>query len=63
MLNGFIGKTAIHPSQLETIAKNNIVSEEDYQDSIKILEMDKEFTGVVKSFSGNKMNEGKTHFN
>lgn len=63
MLNGFIGKTAIHPSQLETIAKNNIVSEEDYQDSIKILEMDKEVTGVVKSFSGNKMNEGKTHSN
>jgi len=62
-VNGFIGKTSIHPSQLKYIAKNNIVSNEDYQDAINILGMNKGLIGVAKSSSNNKMNEVKTHSN
>ena len=62
-LNGFFGKTAIHPSQLALIAKNNIVSEEDYQDALSILGMNQSLIGVTKSSHHNKMNEGKTHIN
>jgi Citrate lyase beta subunit len=62
-VNGFIGKTSIHPTQLEYIAKNNIVNNEDYQDAINILGMNKGLIGVAKSSSNNKMNEVKTHSN
>ena len=62
-LNGFFGKTAIHPSQLPIIAESNIVSEEDYQDALSILGMNQSLIGVTKSSRQNKMNEGKTHIN
>ena len=62
-LNGFFGKTAIHPSQLPIIAENNIISEEDYQDALSILGMNQSLIGVTKSSRQNKMNEGKTHIN
>lgn len=60
-LNGFIGKTSIHPSQLEFIQKHHIVSKDDYDDARDILGMNENTTGVKKSQSGYRMNEVKTH--
>lgn len=62
-LNGFFGKTCIHPSQLSVIAQSNIVSYESYQDAIGILGMSDGLIGVQKGCNNNKMNEVKTHTN
>ena len=62
-LNGFFGKTSIHPVQLPIIAKNNIVDEEDYRDAQNIMGMSDGLIGVAKGSAGNKMNEVKTHSN
>lgn len=62
-LNGFIGKTCIHPSQLKYINENHIVDNESYQDALSILGMKDGLIGVAKGFNGNKMNEVKTHSN
>lgn len=60
-LNGFFGKTSIHPVQLPVIAESNIVDEEDYQDAQNIMGMSNGLIGVAKGHGGNKMNEVKTH--
>lgn len=60
-LNGFIGKTCIHPSQLSLIAENNIVSLEDYQDALTILNTNQQQIGVIKGYKENRMNEMKPH--
>lgn len=62
-LNGFIGKTSIHPSQLMYIQESLIVDKEDYEDAMNILGMNTNTTGVKKSTGGNRMNEAKTHTN
>ena len=62
-LNGFFGKTAIHPVQLPVIAKSNIIDEEDYNDAMSIMGMGTGLIGVAKGSAGNKMNEVKTHSN
>ena len=62
-LNGFFGKTSIHPAQLPVIAKSNIVDEEDYKDAQNIMGMSGGLIGVAKGSAGNKMNEVKTHSN
>lgn len=62
-LNGFFGKTSIHPAQLPVIAKSNIVDEEDYKDAQNIMSMSSGLIGVAKGNAGNKMNEVKTHSN
>lgn len=62
-LNGFFGKTAIHPVQLPVIAKSNIIDEEDYNDAMSIMGMGTGLIGVAKDNAGNKMNEVKTHSN
>ena len=62
-LNGFIGKTSIHPSQLPIIQQSLIVSKEDYDDAMSIIGMNVNTTGVKKSVGGNRMNEVKTHTN
>ena len=59
-INGFFGKTAIHPAQLPVIQKFYIVDWFDYQDALGILGMNTNTTGVQKSASG-RMNEVKTH--
>lgn len=59
-INGFIGKTAIHPSQLPIIQEFYIVDYLDYMDALGILGMNTNTTGVQKSVS-NRMNEVKTH--
>lgn len=62
-LNGFLGKTSIHPSQLPVIQQSMIVKEEDYEDAMSILGMNTNTVGVKKSTGGCRMNEAKTHTN
>ena len=62
-LNGFIGKTCIHPSQCSIIQQSLIVNKTDYEDAMNILGMNVNTTGVKKSMGGNRMNEAKTHTN
>lgn len=62
-LNGFIGKTCIHPSQLPVVQESLIVNKTDYYDALSILGMNTNTIGVKKSIDGNRMNEVKTHTN
>ena len=59
-INGFIGKTCIHPTQLPIVQEFYIVNKSDYLDALGILGMNANTTGVQKSASG-RMNEVKTH--
>lgn len=60
-LNGFIGKTAIHPSQLPLIYESMKVKRTDYEDALSILGWDSYRYGVEKSADGSRMNEVKCH--
>lgn len=60
-LNGFIGKTAIHPTQLPMIYESMKVKRSDYDDAMKILSWDNRRLGVEKSEDGSRMNEVKVH--
>lgn len=62
-LNGFLGKTCIHPSQCSFIQESLIQSKTDYEDAMNILGMNQNTIGVKKSVAGNRMNEAKTHIN
>lgn len=62
-LNGFMGKTTIHPSQCIIIQESLIIDNIDYMDAMNILGMNANTTGVKKSAGGNRMNEVKTHTN
>lgn len=62
-LNGFIGKTAIHPKQLPVIQAALVVSYEEYRDATNILGMSEGVTSVQTGYGNNKMNEVKTHIN
>jgi len=57
-LNGFIGKTIIHPSHIRYVNALQTVTMEEYRDARQIVSED---DGVIKSYSGNKMNEIKPH--
>jgi len=59
--NGLIGKTVIHPTQVNVVNSLMVVSKEDYIDAINILDSSKD--GVIKSNYSNKMNEIKPHEN
>lgn len=58
--NGFHGKTIIHPSQINCVNEKYVVTYEEYEDAMNILESD---GGVFKGCDGNKMNEVKPHTN
>ncbi len=60
-LNGFIGKTAIHPSQLPIIYNSLKVKRADYEDAKKILDWPADGYAVAKSADGSRMNEVKCH--
>lgn len=60
-LNGFVGKTAIHPSQLPIIYDSMKVSKSDYNDAVHILDWQSDSAGVSKSGDGSRMNEVKCH--
>lgn len=61
MVNGFFGKSCIHPSQIKHVLNKCIVRNDDYQDAVAILGMKDNNQAVVASTS-NKMNEYKTHY-
>lgn len=60
-LNGFIGKTCIHPSQLPVVQESLIQRKQDYIDALSILGVNNNLIGVLNG--GGKMNEVKTHSN
>lgn len=62
-INGFIGKTIIHPSHIRAVQTNLVVKKEEYLDAINIIENNNGGKGVFKSAYGNKMNEVKPHLN
>lgn len=62
-LNGFLGKTCVHPTQLKYVQESLVVSQMDYEDALSILGMNINTTGVKKSEHKNRMNEVKTHTN
>ena len=62
-LNGFIGKTVIHPKQISVVNEALKVSRKDYEDAKEILNWDENGLQVGKSFAGERMNEVKTHIN
>ncbi|WPS85426.1 HpcH/HpaI aldolase/citrate lyase family protein (plasmid) [Brevibacillus halotolerans] len=57
--NGFCGKTIIHPSHISYVNAFQVVTKEEYEDAIMIL--NNAGGGVLKSYSGNKMNEMNPH--
>ncbi len=61
ILNGFIGKTAIHPSQLPIISNSLKVSEKDLEDAKSILNWNDDVLGVGKSVAKDRMNEVSVH--
>ncbi len=63
-LNGFIGKTIIHPNQIPLVKEAYRVPKKDYDDARQILGWEKDaHTLVLGSISGERMNECKTHSN
>lgn len=62
-LNGFVGKTVIHPKQISVVNEALKVSLKDYEDAKEILNWDESDLQVGKSFAGERMNEVKTHMN
>ena len=61
-LNGFVGKTVIHPNQISVANKSFKIAESDYRDAKSILSMsDNTELLVEKSDAGERMNEYKTH--
>lgn len=61
LVNGFVGKTAIHPSQVPVIHDAMKVAPEDLEDALRILGWAENSFGVEKSAHGTRMNEVKTH--
>ena len=60
-LNGFVGKTVIHPRQISVVNDTLKVSQKDYEDARTILNWGDNGLQVGKSLSGERMNEVKTH--
>lgn len=63
MLNGFVGKTVIHPNQIPVVNEMLKVSVRDYEDAKEILNWNKTGIQVGKSFGGERMNEVRTNYN
>ena len=57
--NGIVGKTIIHPSHISVVNALYVVSKEEYEDALAIVEIEKR--GAYKSRYNNKMNEGNPH--
>jgi citrate lyase beta subunit len=60
--NGLIGKTIIHPSHIKVVQDLNVVTYEEYNDALNIVESATGEFGVKKSQFLNKMNEIKPHY-
>ena len=61
LINGFVGKTAIHPSQLPVIAEELKPARADFEDARRILNWRSDGLAVQKSAAGSRMNEQKCH--
>ena len=61
VLNGFKGKTCIHPSQISIVNAVYIVTLDTFVDSSLILNQSAKRNGVLQSPKRNKMNEVKPH--
>lgn len=61
VLNGFKGKTCIHPSQIAIVNAGHIISHETFEDAMLILAKSDTFNGILQSPQRNKMNEVKPH--
>lgn len=59
-VNGFVGRTVIHPTHVRFVNSLMCVTREEYDDACQILGT---AGGVVKGFGGNKMNEIGPHTN
>ncbi|MBZ9684881.1 HpcH/HpaI aldolase/citrate lyase family protein [Clostridium estertheticum] len=57
--NGLVGKTVIHPTQVNVVNSLMVVSKENYIDATNII--NSSLDGVIKSNYANKMNEVKPH--
>lgn len=62
-INGFIGKTVIHPNQIPVVVEGLKISRQDLVDAVEILTFEHKLLQVSKSASGTRMNEIKTHSN
>ena len=63
MIAGFVGKTVIHPKQIDVINKCCRVFKEDYEDAKAILDWDSNSDRLVSGSNlGSRMNEYKTHY-
>ncbi len=60
-LNGFIGKTVIHPLQMRIVQAKHVISYEDYIDAERIISDVDNKSGVSASFSRERMNEVNPH--
>lgn len=58
IVNGFVGKTVIHPSHIKYVNSLHAVTKEEFDDANQIVS---HFGGVIKSTKGNKMNEINPH--
>ena len=63
LLNGFVGKTVIHPNQIAVVNHALKVSGKDYADAMEILNWNRDGLLVGKSCAGERMNEVRTHLN
>ena len=63
LLNGFVGKTVIHPNQISVVNNALKVNRHDLEDALSILSFDHSARQVAKSSEGTRMNEVKTHTN
>lgn len=62
-LCGFVGKTVIHPNQIEIVNRAYQVSRQDFEDAKMILNWNPDkHTLVSGSFKNERMNEYKTHW-
>lgn len=63
-LNGFVGKTVIHPNQIPLVNAAYQVTKADYEDARSILNWNSELSALVSgSTQSSRMNEYKTHYN
>ncbi|MFZ3589689.1 HpcH/HpaI aldolase/citrate lyase family protein [Bacillus sp. DJP31] len=62
LANGLTGKTVIHPDHVKIVHSLNVVTKEEYQDALTIINNSNGSVGVVKSEYSNKMNEIKPHY-
>ena len=60
-INGFIGKTVIHPLQLKIVQAKHVISYEDYVDAKNIISNVESKSGVSASFLEERMNEVNPH--